>query len=445
MKSIKIGYDKHLNKDIKKIVFDKVPDKKIFSSEDVIFGNPNSNIAIAFVYDWKSDKPPKEIHDLFVKLSSYAAVTGYWRTTNGGKYAFANILSNPNINKLVVLVFEHDDNGHLLVNALRQLWKDGVGKDGIIKNCNAPNPKFEGINNKALERLTKQADLVILKNIKDLSLPEKLVKAQIQESENAISINQFENIEFYSNYSDKKLLYDDGARFEDPLIVDFSAATETVTYDEKKSILAQSLFAEDLDDAIKQVSAFIFEHGDFNKDQRGIHTFEYRSFSLTVKDALAKIPSNFSKEYISKYINEFMNGIGSKLDDFAYTYHERIFKKWGNQVKKALEILKKDPNTRRVLISLWDPASDMESNNPPCLDFIWPCIRKNKLEFHVVYRSHHLATITSDGKLIKGEGALVPNMYAIATLQEKMAKDLNIERGYLYLTDFSGHLYVAEK
>jgi hypothetical protein len=63
----------------------------------------------------------------------------------------------------------------------------------------------------------------------------------------------------------------------------------------------------------------------------------------------------------------------------------------------------------------------------------------------VVYRSHHLATITKDGKLIKGEGALVPNLYAIATLQQKMAKDLNIERGYLHLTDFSGHLYVAEK
>jgi len=143
---------------------------------------------------------------------------------NGGKYAFANILSNPNINKLVVLVFEHDDNGHLLVDSLRQLWKEGVDKDGIIKNCNAPNPKFEGINNEALKILTRQADLIILKNIKDLSLPEKIIKANIQEPENAVKID--DNIEFYSNYSEKRLFYDCGARFEEPYKVDFSSATE---------------------------------------------------------------------------------------------------------------------------------------------------------------------------------------------------------------------------
>jgi tetrahydromethanopterin S-methyltransferase subunit A len=445
MKSIIIGHDKYLSKDIKKIIFEKIPDKKIFSSEDVLFGNPSSNVAIVFVYNWKSDKPPKDIQDLFIKLSNYSAIVGYWRTTNGGKYAFANILANPNINKILVFVFEKEDNGHLLVDSLRKLWTNGVDNEGKIIGCSSPNPKFEGISNENLKRVTKQADLVILKNIKDLNVCEKLVLAQIQEPQNAVPIDNFKDIEFYSNYSKQSLFYDCGSRFDEPAIIDFSSAVETIRYDPSKNLLAQSLLAEDLDDAVKQVAAFIFSHGDFSKDQRGIHTFEYRSFSLTVKDALSKIPTNFSKDYLDKYIKEFMEGVGEGLDDFAYTYHERIFKRWGNQVEKAVNILKKDPNTRRVLISLWDPSSDMSSNNPPCLDFIWPCIRNNKLEFHVVYRSHHLATITKDGKLIKGEGALVPNLYAIATLQQKMAKDLNIERGYLYLTDFSGHLYVAEK
>jgi thymidylate synthase len=138
-----------------------------------------------------------------------------------------------------------------------------------------------------------------------------------------------------------------------------------------------------------------------------------------------------------------MEGIGEKLDDFAYTYHERIFKKWGNQPEKIVGILKNHPNTRRAMISLWDPAIDIGNSSPPCLDFIWAVIRNNKLEFHVVYRSHHLATVTESGKLMSGEGAFVPNLYALATLQKYIADRLGIARGPLALTDFSGHLYVS--
>ena len=445
MKSIKIGKDSHLSKDIKKLIFEKLPEKKLFNSKDIIFGNPSSNVAVAFIYNWKADSPPKEIQELFIKISNYAAITGYWRTTNGGKYAFANLLANPNINKLVLLTFNNEDNGHLLVDTLRKLWINGVDEKGIVIDCNSPNPKFEGLSNDMLKRTTEQADLVILKDIEDLSIPEKLIRAQIQEPENAIPTTDFKNLEFYSNYHNNKLMYDDGARFDQPSFVDFSSVTEEVSFNPNINILSQSIEVNDLDEALKQVAAFIFENGDLNEDQRGIKTMEYRSFSLTVKDPLSKIPESFSKEYIEKYVKEFMQGVGDGLDDFAYTYHERIFKRWGNQVDKATSILKTDPNTRRAMISLWDPKTDMGSANPPCLDFIWPCIRNNKLEFHVVYRSHHLATITADGKLIKGEGALVPNLYAIATLQKKMTEDLNIERGYLYLTDFSGHLYIAEK
>jgi thymidylate synthase len=445
MKTISIGFDPYKKQDIKKIIFDKIPEKKIFSSEDILFGNPSSNVAIAFIYTWKTDKAPQDINDLFIKVSNYSAVTGYWRTTNGGKYAFANILANPNINKLILLVFEKQDNGHFLVDALKNLWTKGIDKDGKIIDCISPNPKFEGVSNKAIERIVKQADLIILREIKNFGLVETIIKAQIQEPENAISSEDFDNIEFYSNCSKTKWMYDDGARFEDPYIIDFKSATEEIEFKKNEEYVARSVEVDNLDEAVKQVAAFIFEHGDFNKDQRGIKTFEYRSFSLTIKNPLSKIPEHFSKDYIEKYVKEFMEGLGQGLDEFAYTYHERIFKRWGNQVERALKILKKDPNTRRVLISLWDPSTDMESTNPPCLDFIWPCIRNNKLEFHVVYRSHHLASITKDGKLIKGEGALVPNLYAIATLQKSMAESLNITLGSLYLTDFSGHLYMAEK
>ena len=56
----------------------------------------------------------------------------------------------------------------------------------------------------------------IFRKIKDLKRAEELVKAQYQEPDNAVSISAFPEIEFYSNYSEKNLMYDDGCRFEKP-------------------------------------------------------------------------------------------------------------------------------------------------------------------------------------------------------------------------------------
>lgn len=444
MKSVIIGKDTYLNKDIKKINYESedLPKIQLFNSEDVIVGNPSSNIAIGFVYTWKTDYPPKEINSFIQRISNYAALTGLWRTTNGARYAFANILANPNINKLILLVFGQDDNGHLLVDSLRNLWQYGYNKDGIIINSKSPNPKFEQVPLEALERIRQQADLLILKKIDDSKKAEQVIKACIQEPENAVDIK---NIEFHSTLIKNNKLYDGGARFEKPYIIDLLTTAKNVKFESKNllSTVGQSIQAANLEDGIEQVSSFVFKNGTPLIDERGIITIETRSFSITVLDPLEKIPEGFSKQYIERYVKEFMEGVGEKLDDFTYTYHERIFKKWGNQAEKITEILKNHPNTRRAMISLWDPITDIGTSSPPCLDFIWAVIRNSKLEFHVVYRSHHLATVTENGKLMSGEGAFVPNLYALATLQQHIAEKLKISRGPLVLTDFSGHLYVS--
>ncbi|MBI2128733.1 hypothetical protein HYU07_00695 [Candidatus Woesearchaeota archaeon] len=450
MKLVAIGYDNFLKKDVKKINFESsdLPKVQLFNTADVIAGNPNSNIAIAFVYNWKTDNAPEDIRNLFQKLSNYAALTGYWRTTNGARYAFANILANPNINKILLLVFENEDNGHLLADALRNFWKNGINENNVIISSKAPNPKFEQVPKEALERIRQQSDLLILKNIKgNYDEIEALLKELIQEPENAISLNEFEklSLEFHSNTIKNNMLYDDGARFEKPFILDLSTSAQNVRFEQKNLIasVGQSVQASNLKDALENTVAFILKNGSAMLDQRNIITMECRSIAITILNPLEKIPDNFSKEYLDKYLDEFLNGRGEKLDEFVYTYHERIFKKWGNQPEKIIALLKQNPNTRRALIALWDPDDDLGNESPPCLDFIWAVIRDNSLELHVVYRSHHIATVTEDGKLLPGEGAFVPNIYAIASLQHTMAKALNIKSGPLVLTDFSGHLYVS--
>jgi len=456
MKIINIGYDKLMDKKIYKLKFDakEIPKMQLFNSEDVIVGNPNSNIAIGFIYTWKEDKAPDEIRNFFNRVSNYAYITGFWKTTNGARYVFSNILANPNVNKLLLFVFDCKDNGHLLVDALINFWKNGVDDNGIIIGSKAPNPRFEQVPPDAIKRIRKQSDLVVLRNIRDLSDAEKVVKMLFQEPENAFNIP--DDVEFYSNYIDKKVinrsmkigkLYDDGARFKEPYVLDLSKSAKKVEFIEKYSglPLGQTVYADNLEDALEMITAFVYKKGQMFRDQRGVITMESRSFNVTIKNPLEKIPKGFSEEYISKYTKEFMHGETSMkgAKEFAYTYHERIFKKWGNQVKRAINVLKQNKYTRRCMISLWDPKEDLESQSPPCLNFIWLVIRNNLLEIHIVYRSHHLSTITKEGKLMEGEGAFVPNLYALGTLQEYIAKELKIKKGPLALTDFSAHLYMS--
>lgn len=441
MNIIKVGYDPFLKKEVKKIRYKNPPSIKIFNPSDVSIGNPFSNLAIAFICTWKKDNPPKRIKELFQKISNYGAITGYWKTTNGAKYAFTNILANPNINKLLVLVFRAEDNGHLLVDALTNFWNKGMNKKGIIRNAKAANPRFEGFPPETLKRIKKQVDLVVCKNIKDLNIVEKLAKASIQEPKNAINAESL-NVEFYSKTIKNRKIYDDGCRFEKPWqanicmekIEEHKEQTNTKT-------LGGALHSKNLNDAFQKLISFISKYGVTVSDQRGIKTKECRSLTIVISDPLKIIPEGFSKDYLNRYTKEFIEGISSK--DFSYTYYNRIFKRWGDQVNKMLKVLEKNNNTRRALISLWDPSRDISDANSPCLDIIWAAIRNKELEFHAVYRSHHIATTTEDGKILTGDGAFVPNIHALAVLQKQVAKKLNLKTGKLVVTDFSSHVYIS--
>jgi len=449
MKALKIGYDSLLKKDIKKIRYEskEMPKVQLFNSADVIVGNASSNVAIGFVYTWRTDFPPEEIRNFFNRISNYAALTGYWRTTNGGRYAFSNILANPNINKLLLLVFNNRDNGHLLADSVEKFWKFGTNKNGLIINCNSPNPKFEQVPMGALDVIRTQCDLIVMNSLtpEDFDRIEKVIKACIQEPRSAIDESEL-RIKLLSNTMKNGKIYDDGCRFDTPYFIDLSTTAQNVKFKQKNllSTVGQSVQAKNLNDALQQIAAFIYENGSGLVDERGIITIESRSFSVTIINPLEVIPDGFNEQYLKKYVKEFMEGVGEGLDEFAYTYHDRIFKRWGNQVEKIIDVLKKHPNTRRALISLWDPTVDLGHEAPPCLDFIWCTIRNNALEMHVIYRSHHLATITEDGRVMKGEGAFVPNIYALAHLQQHIADKLDLKRGPFVLTDFSGHLYVSK-
>ncbi len=141
---------------------------------------------------------------------------------------------------------------------------------------------------------------------------------------------------------------------------------------------------------------------------------------------------------------EFMNFWNPSLPKFAgngNTYHGaygyRIKKQFGlDQLEAAYQALTNNPETRQVVIQLWDPRTDFPKSTGepaaadiPCNICSMPKIRNNKLEWLQVMRSNDVFL------------GMPYNIIQFTTLQEILAGWLNLELGAYYLISDSLHAY----
>lgn len=108
-----------------------------------------------------------------------------------------------------------------------------------------------------------------------------------------------------------------------------------------------------------------------------------------------------------------------------------------DQVKKAIEIFKKDPTRRSVVMHTWIPMRDLEKFTPerkdtssPCLVLVHPQLIEDKLHFFVVMKTNDLFN------------AWPGNAFAFTALQEYMAKEIGVEVGTY--THFSVAMQIYE-
>lgn len=108
-----------------------------------------------------------------------------------------------------------------------------------------------------------------------------------------------------------------------------------------------------------------------------------------------------------------------------------------DQVKKAIEIFKKDPTRRSVVMHTWIPMRDLEKftlerkdTSSPCLVLIHPQLIEEKLHFFVVMKTNDLFN------------AWPGNAFAFTALQQYMAKEIGVEVGTY--THFSVAMQVYE-
>ena len=141
-------------------------------------------------------------------------------------------------------------------------------------------------------------------------------------------------------------------------------------------------------------------------------------------------------EFWNKKYRDFV-GPGPELHG-AYGY--RIRRRRLDQLKRAYHVLNRNPDTRQVVLQIWDSRIDMPKPNGKPANKDVPCnvismlkIREGKLEWSQVIRSNDLFL------------GLPHNLVQFTSIQEIIAGWLNIECGTYNQISDSMHIYEDDK
>lgn len=137
------------------------------------------------------------------------------------------------------------------------------------------------------------------------------------------------------------------------------------------------------------------------------------------------------------YWNPVLPNFSGRCDTYSGAYGHRLRSNLGlDQIERAYRVLDLNPNSRQVVLQIWDGLKDMphmngDARSPdiPCNIVSMPKIREGKLEWLQVMRSNDLFLGTPH------------NFVQFTSLQEIMAGWLGIEVGSFVLVSDSLHIY----
>ena len=104
-----------------------------------------------------------------------------------------------------------------------------------------------------------------------------------------------------------------------------------------------------------------------------------------------------------------------------------------DQFRRVVEELKRDPGSRRAIIQLWDPATDLavrSLSSPASHCFLQFTVRDDLLNLAAFSRS------------IDAWHGAVPNMLGFISLQERLADRLHLDTGWYSHVVVSYHIYL---
>jgi len=101
-----------------------------------------------------------------------------------------------------------------------------------------------------------------------------------------------------------------------------------------------------------------------------------------------------------------------------------------DQIGWAIDELKKNPNSRRIIINAWHPANAAISKLPPCHAFWALNVQDGKLNCHLTQRSADIAI------------GVPFNLACYALLTQAIAGEVGLEPGEFAHTLIDAHIYV---
>jgi len=191
-----------------------------------------------------------------------------------------------------------------------------------------------------------------------------------------------------------------------------------------KASLCTTFCFRSVAEAYEHLIPYILEHGYTSQSERGLTKFLPYTLIEITNPKLKRIPSTYplGKKAVNDYVQQFLYG---SENTFKYTYHERVFRYSSkeytpkgyndvvNQVDYVIDKLSDNPNTRRAVITVWNPLIDTKSEDVPCLTLIHFQIINNALYMQTVMRSQ-------DALL-----AFPSNLLAFIELGEMVARHVN--------------------
>lgn len=152
-------------------------------------------------------------------------------------------------------------------------------------------------------------------------------------------------------------------------------------------------------------------------------------------------------KFVSHFVKNMKNfsDDGKTLDGSAYGYRwrhhfaDRLIDQAGysesfDQLEKCIQMLKRDPNDRRVVLQMWDPRSDLDKptkKDLPCNTAVYFRVRKGALDMTVSNRSNDMIW-----------GAYGANAVHFSALLEYVAGRLGLVVGSYYQMSNSFHVYL---
>lgn len=357
----------------------------MFFNKTLIVGNPQSSVGICTLWS-KTDVITEGLtRDKF-------CLAGNLYTAEGISYLLKNILANPVITNIIVCGQDFFKSGEKLIDFFQ-------GKDIPLHG-----------------NITEEAVELLRKNVKVLDL-------RGREGELAAVLENIPQGEL---------------PFAKPLIL----TDEIEKQDLLTSEIAGFRVEGSLGEAWLRVMDIIIKFGEVKESEHELKQKEALDILSVINDFNLENFLGVKEEDVKKYIDLFFSAEAPK--EVEYTYGKRLFRfafeyvsaQFGiemrffiNQIDKVVEHLKKSPYSRRVVAGLWNPFTDADSKNPPCLTQITWNVKNGKIYQTCVFRSHDIF------------GAYPLNALALRKLQEKVAAEVGFEMGDLLIFSQSAHIY----